>query len=443
MIKFVFFSSFKVRLFPVTFGHRKCIFTGKTSFTLQELLLGVDGEMPSEEEFEELKGQALPFMMGIKAELEKDYPSGRFECIFCGSTAERFGNALSSKRSAVLFSALNTDLDVMFCNLQDSASFSGQEGNIAINMLKTDEDEKITGYTKLRSSLASDERKIFNSSNTKNNVYRAVIRTKTKHLSEISSCWKKCQRIHKIKVRMTGPAIKISIGEHYEADVTFCVHCNEWPPFSDWSTRQRCWPSPEGVTRIMSYGCHLVAKPHDEDEWQTSWRLSFSLAEVELSKLVPNTAKKCFLALKIIVKDHLQPVVPTITTYAIKTTFLNTLEKHPVGFWQEDNIQECFLTSLKELHNVLLSGQCCHYWISSINLLDEIKPNMLKLAARKIRIIQQNPAPFIYDNGCCCISPCCSLTSHTVQHHHRKNSLPLVEHDEVALHANNQEILTV
>lgn len=242
---------------------------------------------------------------------------------------------------------------------------------------------------------------------------------------------------------MTGPAIKISIGEHYEADVTFCVHCNEWPPFSDWSTRQRCWPSPEGVTRIMSYGCHLVAKPHDEDERQTSWRLSFSLAEVELSKLVPNTAKKCFLALKIIVKDHLQPVVPTITTYAIKTTFLNTLEKHPVGFWQEDNIQECFLTLLKELHNVLLSRQCCHYWISSINLLDEIKPNMLKLAARKLRIIQQNPAPFIYDNGCCCISPCCSLTSHTVQHHHRKNSLPLVEHDEVALHANNQEILTV
>lgn len=169
---------------------------------------------------------------------------------------------------------------------------------------------------------------------------------------------------------MTGPAIQISIGEHYEADITLCVQCSEWPPFSDWSTRQRYWPKPDEVTRIMSSGCHLVAKPPPNGQ-QTEWGLSFSLAEVQLSELVPKPARKCFLALKVILKDHLQLVVPEITSYAIKTTFLNTLEKHPVAFLQEDNIQECFLALLKEVHDVLMSGQCCHHWLRSINLLDQ------------------------------------------------------------------------
>ena len=156
----------------------------------------------------------------------------------------------------------------------------------------------------------------------------------------------------------------------------------------------------------MSLGCHLVAKPAPDDEDQTSWRFSFSVAEVELCKLVPETARKCFLAMKIILKDHLQPVVPEIDSYHIKTVFLNTLEKFPVGFWVEENIEECFLTLLTELRESLLSMKCSHYWFSFLNLFG-IDGKELQILARKIERIMKDPAPFIFDDGCCCLSPCC------------------------------------
>ena len=172
----------------------------------------------------------------------------------------------------------------------------------------------------------------------------------------------------KIQVESKGPALKIRVYPGFELDVTFCFYCPEWPTNSDWPSRPRYWPSMADAQRIMSLGCHVVAKSAPSDKENKSWRFSFSVAECELSKLVPDTAKKCFLALKIILKDHLQPVVPEIGSYHIKTIFLNTMEKLPVGFRADENIEICFLTLLTELHSALRTMRCPHHWFSSINL---------------------------------------------------------------------------
>jgi len=200
--------------------------------------------------------------------------------------------------------------------------------------------------------------------------------------------------------------MKIKARSLFEADITFCFHCPEWPTISDWASRQRYWPSLADAQRIMALGCHLVAKPAPGDKDGTSWRFSFSVAEVELSKLVPETARKCLLAMKIILKDHLQPVVPEIGSYHIKTVFLNSLEKFPVGFWVEKNIEECLLTLLTELRDSFVSMRCSHHWFSFVNLFD-IDGKKLQILARKIERIMKDPAPFIFDDGCCCLSPCC------------------------------------
>ena len=193
-----------------------------------------------------------------------------------------------------------------------------------------------------------------------------------------------------------GPAMKITSPD-FEADITFCIYCPEWPSLSDWSSRQRYWPSLVDAQRIMSLGCHLVAKPAPYDKEKTSWRFSFSLAEVELSKLVPDTARKCFLAMKIVLKDHLQPVEPWIGSYHIKTVFLNTLEKLPVGFWVEESIEECFMTLLTELRYCLVDMKCPHHWFSFINLFEwSIPMSSLEPLARKVERIICDPAPFIF-----------------------------------------------
>ena len=82
----------------------------------------------------------------------------------------------------------------------------------------------------------------------------------------------------------------------------------------------------------------------------------------------------------------------------MKTIFLNTLEKVPVGFWVDANIEECFLTLLVELRGSLLSTYCPHYWFSFINLFN-IASNDLQRLAEKVERIMKDPAPFILDDA--------------------------------------------
>ncbi len=359
-----------------------------------------------------------------------------FQYIFSGSAVERFGIPLmmfdkKTNNSVFNVSAFYTDLDVMFCSVQDKASFSGQ-GNIIVEPLVA-ESEGFTGYAQLISLTPGFESECVSSKIIRDKAKVAVRNASVFHLPGIQCCCGTTELTSCMKVDSKGPAIRISILSGFEADITLCIQCSEWPPMSDWPSRPRFWPSVDEAHKIMSLGCHLVAKPAPSDQDKTSWRFSFSLAEVELSKLVPDTARKCFLALKTILKEHLKPVVPKITTYHIKTIFLNTLEKVPVGFWVEGNIEECFLTLLAELRDALVFMNCPHHWFSFINLFD-IKASELQRLAKKVQSILNDPAPFIFDDGCCCLSPCCVRVPH-YNFTRRSREQFLDDYDEVTLSA--------
>ena len=91
-------------------------------------------------------------------------------------------------------------------------------------------------------------------------------------------------------------------------DLTYCLQCKEWPHLSDWPSRpNRLWPSKEDIERVKNLGCHLVPKSQPNDKQGVTWRFSFVKAEVELSKLISLTARRCFIALKVIGKDFLYP----------------------------------------------------------------------------------------------------------------------------------------
>ena len=405
----------------------------------------MDDEIPTEEKLQELRGEALLYLNDIKIPLEKALKRTKFRFIFSGSAVERFGipfmmlnkrknNNLCCKSSSKI-DALYTDLDVMFCSLIHKASFFGH-GNILIEPLVT-ESEVFTGYAKLTSLAPGSKGMSVSSKLIRDLAKDAIGYASVSHLPDTCKCCPCCcggtELTPNIKLNSKGPAIKIKIDNLFEADITICMKCSEWPSMSDWASRPRYWPSVDEAQRIMSLGCHLVAKSEPSDKEETSWRFSFSLAEVELSKLVPDTARKCFLALKIILKDHLQPVVPEISSYHIKTILFNTLEKVPVGFWAEDNIEECFLTLLAEVRDALLSMKCSHHWLSYINLFN-IHANDMQRLAKKVDRIMKDPAPFIFDDGCCCLSPSCvrvpdfNFTS-------RSREQFLADYDEVTLTA--------
>ena len=374
--------------------------------------MSVDTQVPGEEQVEEFKEKASHYLDDIKVALESTFSTRTFQFIFSGSAVERYGIPLMySHKPAYCITcfasskldALDTDLDVMFCSVADTACINGQ-GNILVEPIVA-EGVGLTGYARLTSITPGFEGTCFSSKFIRDQAKIAVANARVSNLPGIPGC---CgvEQPPKIQLDSKGPAMKVRILPIFEADITLCIHCADWPTISDWSSRPRYWPSTVDAQRIMSLGCHLVAKPAPNDKEKTSWRFSFSVAEVELSKLVPETARKCFLALKIILKDHLQPVVPEISSYHIKTIFLNTLEKLPVGFWVEDNLEECFMTLLVELRDALISMKCPHHWFSFINLFS-IKAGNLNLLVRKVERILKDPAPFIFDDGCFCLSPCC------------------------------------
>ena len=324
--------------------------------------MGVDKEIPSEGELQEYIDKSLLYLNDIRAQFESTMTTRTFQFIFSGSAIERHGVPLMMSYKPISCAcdslrsihALHTDLDVMFCSVSDRACFSGQ-GNILVEPFAVNETGGFTEYVTLSSLEPGYEGYYVSSKVIRDQVKRAVEHASVANLPGVPCCCGRYESTPKIKLDSKGPAMKIKFAPLFEADITLSFHCPEWPTISDWCSRQRYWPSLADAQRIMALGCHLVAKPAPYDEDKTSWRFSFSVAEVELSKLVPETARKCFLAMKIILKDHLQPVVPEIGSYHIKTVFLNSLEKFPVGFWVEENIEECLLTLLTELRDSFVS----------------------------------------------------------------------------------------
>ena len=65
-------------------------------------------------------------------------------------------------------------------------------------------------------------------------------------------------------------------------DLVPCLKLGFWPSVADdWKTRNRAWPAQSVVDEIASRGTHLVGKTFCHDD--IDWRLSFSVAEIELA----------------------------------------------------------------------------------------------------------------------------------------------------------------
>ena len=409
--------------------------------------MSVDSDVPSSSKVEEFqKRNALPYLEDFKSSLEKYVATTTpFQYIFTGSVEERFSFPLMMVKDARCvcglcpsydIGPLTSDLDVMFFCGEHKASFAGQE-DIFVEYL-IPENNGFTGYAKLTQLTPGFQERVLSSEFVMRRARKAILNTRALNLPNIRGC---CglNMCTPVTLHSKGPAMKFRMLPVFEADITVSVQCPEWPALSDWGNRARFWPSIADVHRIMSLGCHLVAKPAPSDKNKTSWRFSFSLAEVELSKLVPDTARKCFMAMKIILKDHLQPVWPEITSYHLKTVFLNTLEKVPVGFWVENNIEECFMTLLAELRDAFHSRNCRHHWFNSVNLFDGggssfcffSNAKQFQILGNKVERIMCNPAPFLFDDGCCCLSPCCLRVPQN-NFTRRSTEQLLAEYEEVA-----------
>ena len=218
-----------------------------------------------------------------------------------------------------------------------------------------------------------------------------------------------CDTNYLITECSNGPAIKLKIsnlvmdrsqalstkGFTFDTDLVLALRCSEWPENTTWSSSFNTkWPTESDVERIKSYGCHFVSKSHPADE-KFDWRISFSYAELKLSKLVPDAARKCFIGLKMIAKDYLSVACRKLKSYHLKMIFFNCMQTRDPALWRDDNIEESFDILLSKVLDCVQTKNCPNFWFPQINMFEDFEEIDLKKLSTKLVEIRKQPSKFI------------------------------------------------
>ena len=202
-------------------------------------------------------------------------------------------------------------------------------------------------------------------------------------------------------VKVHGPAVTLNIltleGSNLIdfADFTFAIPCFQWPSESDWPSRNKKWPDHKVVATIKERGFHFVPRNKENDKSNFTWRYSFSAAERELSKHVNQKARICFFCLKIISVDYLKPICKKLNSYHLKTILFHTLEVTSAETWIQKSILNCLNYLLEEVQYAFHQQRCRHFWISHINLFQDLKHCKLYKLEKKVKTIRENSLPFV------------------------------------------------
>ena len=145
----------------------------------------------------------------------------------------------------------------------------------------------------------------------------------------------------------------------------------------------------------MTGGCHFVPKPCFKDQHGLTWRISFSKAEIELSKLIPEKARMCLLGLKTIAKDHLSPISKRLSSYILKTQLLHVLETNKPELRDNESLEDCFDLLILNLMLSIQQKQLQHFWIPSINLFEDFPDKEISKFMKKLSKIRKCPEKYI------------------------------------------------
>lgn len=170
-----------------------------------------------------------------------------------------------------------------------------------------------------------------------------------------------------------GPAMtEDSTKEFKTSDLVYGLQTSSWPKSAEeWKSRERRykWPH-ERTLKLVKDGCFLVPVSSSHTSPPTEWRLSFTLLERELIWTWNVIQYKCFMLLKIIKRDLIEPKVPnSITSYHLKTLMFWLSEERDPTFWNIQNFPNCIRQCLEKLLKFICDEHCPQYFIRTNNLL--------------------------------------------------------------------------
>src|SRR6218665_2738270 len=162
-----------------------------------------------------------------------------------------------------------------------------------------------------------------------------------------------------------------------KTDRVIAVYCPCWPSVADeWETRERPsgWPPKEVIARVVSSGCHFVAKPHHiNPNDDTQWRFSFSQAEIILIHTWTDVQKYIYHILRLIKSEVVKACWGSdetiICTYFFKTLMFWECERQSKEFWDDENVEKSVSELLCIMIGWLIDGCCTNYFIPKNNMI--------------------------------------------------------------------------
>jgi hypothetical protein len=158
-------------------------------------------------------------------------------------------------------------------------------------------------------------------------------------------------------------------------DIAYCFHFHSWPRQAEqWIYRHRPgqWPPEILIDNIVNYGCILVPiGPKDIKNSELLWRISFSMAEKQLSHSMNYTQILCYALLKLSLKniiDRNDKVKGLLCSYFMKTAVFWLSEEISINTFQLQNLFHCYFLSLDKLITWVKCCYCPNYFIPEHNM---------------------------------------------------------------------------
>ena len=171
--------------------------------------------------------------------------------------------------------------------------------------------------------------------------------------------------------------------------------CLTWPMVAqEWRKRQRKWPSPHVVDKVIREGFHLVVKaPKNGGNPECDFRISFSHAEYLLSQEINEIQRECYRCLKTYHRVYLSTEAKGLISFHLKNIFLRTIEETGGEMWIESRRAECMWKLFANLLEALRERHLPHYFVRSYNLfgIDYIEDlAILESLTQKVEQIMDN-----------------------------------------------------
>ncbi|KAK3087444.1 hypothetical protein FSP39_005977 [Pinctada imbricata] len=188
-----------------------------------------------------------------------------------------------------------------------------------------------------------------------------------------------------------GPAFKQTYFGLFEIDVIECFHCKTLPDvLCKWAHRERNhWPSIHTIQIALSQGCHVVALPSKisaDDLGELEWRFGYGKMEKVLMDSLSDVQKQCFILLKIILKEYIDPTFPDediLSSFIMKMLIFWMAEETEGDIWTPSNLLHCLNLCMKRLNEWVQSENCPNYFIPEYNLFRTKKERMEKAELAK------------------------------------------------------------